>query len=90
MAGCAPHLDAPSHGGSSHPLQAGGPDSQERPEPANRSQHLSQGGCQAAAGLKGEGVAGPGGRGQRERGAVPEAAAAVNKCTKTGDKTEDK
>lgn len=90
MAGCAPHLGAPGHGGSSHPLQAGGPGCQERPEPAGRSQRLSQGGGRAAAGLKGEGAAGLGGHGRRVRGAEPEAAAAVNKRRGTGDKTEDK
>ena len=91
VAGCAPHLCAPGRGGSSHPLQAGGPDCQEHPEPAGRSQRPSQGGCRAAAGLKGVGAAGLGGRGPRERGAEPEAAAAVNKHGReTGDKTEDK
>ena len=89
-AGCAPHLGAPGRGGSSHPLQAGGPDCQELPEPAGRSQRLSQRGCQAAAGLRGEGAAGSGGRGRRERGAGPGAAAAINKCRETRDKTEDK
>lgn len=90
VAGCAPHLGAPGRGGSSHPSQAGGSGCQERPEPANRIQHLSPGGGRVAAGLRGEGAAGPGGRGQRERGAGPEAAAAVNKHRETGDETKDK
>lgn len=90
MAGCAPHLGAPGRGGSSHPSQAGGPGCQERPEPVNRIQHLSLGGGRAAAGLRGEGAAELGGRGQRERGAEPEAAAAVNKRRETADKTKDK
>lgn len=89
-AGCAPHLGAPGHGGSSHPSQAGGPGCQERPGPAGRSQRLSQGGGRAAAGLRGGGAAGPAGRGPREKGAEPGAAAAVNKRRETGDKTEDK
>lgn len=89
-AGCAPHLGAPGRGGSSHPSQAGGPGCQERPEPANRIQHLSPGAGRVAAGQKGEGAAGLGGRGQRERGAEPEAAAAVNKYRETGDHTKDK
>ena len=78
-AGCAPHLGAPGRGGSSHPSPAGGPGCQERPEPTGRSQHLSREGYRAAAGPTGEGAAGLGGRGPRERGAEPEAAAAVNK-----------
>lgn len=90
MAGCAPHLGAPGRGGSSHPSQAGGPGCQEHPEPAGRSQHPSQGGCRAAAGLRGAGAVGQGGRGLRGRGAEPGAAAAVNKRKETGDKTEDK
>lgn len=90
VAGFSPHLCAPGRGGSSHPLQAGGPGCQEHPEPAGRIQRWSQGGCQAAAGLKDVGAAGLGDRGQRERGAEPEAAAAVNKYRETGDKTEDK
>lgn len=90
VAGCAPHLCVPSRGGSSHPLQAGGPGCQERPEPAGQIQRPSQGGCRAAAGLKGVGAAGLGGRGRHGRGAEPAAAAAVNKCRETGDKTEGK
>lgn len=90
MAGFAPHLGAPGRGGSSHPSQAGGLGCQERLEPAGRSQRPSRGGCRAAAGLKGEGAVGPGDRGQRERGAEPEAAAAVNKRRETEDTTEDK
>lgn len=82
------HLCAPGRGGSSHPLQAGGPGCQEHPEPADRSQRLSQGECRAAAGLRGVGAAGPGGRGPRERGAEPEAAAAVNKRRETGDRRQ--
>lgn len=83
VAGCAPHLCAPGRGGSSHPSQAGVPGCQERPEPAGRSQRPSQGGARAAAGLKGVGAAGPGGRGPREKGAEPEAAAAANKHRQT-------
>lgn len=90
VVGCAPHLGAPGHGGSSHLLQAGAPGCQEHPAPAGRSQHLSQGECRAAAGLKGVGVAAQGGRGLCGRGAGPEAAAAVDKYRETGDKTEDK
>jgi len=40
---------------------------------------LSQRGCQAAAGLRGEEAAGWEARGQRGRGAVPGAAAAVDR-----------
>lgn len=85
MAGCAPHLGALGHGGSSHPLQAGGPGCQEHPEPAGRSQLLTQGGCRAAAALKGAGAAGLGDHGPRERGAEPEAVA-INKRRETEDK----
>lgn len=77
-AGCAPHLGAPGHGGSSHPSQAGGPGCREPPEPAGRIQRPSRGGCRVAAGLRDVGAAGPGGHGPHERGAEPEAAAAVN------------
>lgn len=84
--GSAPHLGAPGHGGSSHLLQAGGPGCQERPVPAARSQRPSQEGGPAAAGLTGVGAAGPGGRGQRERGAEPEAAAAVNRRRERRDR----
>lgn len=42
-------------------------------------QSPSLGGCQAAAGLRGEGAAGPEAREQRGRGAVPGAAAAVSR-----------
>lgn len=90
VAGCAPHLCVPGRGGSSHPSQAGGPGCQERPEPEGQIQRPSQGGCRAAAGLKGVGAAGLGGRGRHGRGAEPAAAAAVNKCRETGDKTEGK
>lgn len=90
VAGCAPHLGAPGHGGSSHPSQAGGPGCQERRGPAGQSQRLSRGGGQAAAGLRGAEAVGLEGHGLREKGAEPEAAVAVNKCRETGDKTEDK
>lgn len=83
----APYLGAPGHGGSSHLLQAGGPGCQERPVPAAQSQRPSQEGGPAAAGLTGVGAAGPGGRGQRERGAEPEAAAAVNRRRETRQRT---
>lgn len=79
VAGCAPHLGAPGRGGSSHPSQAGGPGCQERPAPAGRIRRPSQGGCRAAAGPRDVAAAGRGGRGRRERGAEPGAAAAVNK-----------
>lgn len=75
----APHLYVPGHGGSSHPLQAGGPDSQEHQEQAGQNQHLLQGGYQVAEDLRGVGAAGRGVRGLRVRDAEPGAAAAVDK-----------
>lgn len=79
----APHLCAPGHGGFSHLLQASEPGCREHPERASPSRRLSPGGGQAAAGLRDEEAAGPGGRGQRGTGAEPEAVAA-------GDKTDNK
>lgn len=85
--GSAPHLGVPGHGGSSHLLQAGGPGCQARPVPAVRSQRPSQEGGPVVAGLRGVGAAGLGGRGQHERGAEPEAAAAVNRRRETRQRT---
>lgn len=74
-----PHLCARDHGGSSHPSLEGGLDCSEHQAPAGPIQSLLQGGCQAAAGLRGEVAAGPEVRVQRGRGAAPGAAAAVSK-----------
>lgn len=47
--------------------------------PAGLIQSLSQGGCQVAAGPRGEAAAGPEAREQRGRGAVPGAAVAASR-----------
>lgn len=75
----SPHLCARDRGGSSHPSPGDGLDCPGRPEPAVLIQSLSQGGCQAAAGQRGEVAAGPEAREQHGRGAVPGAAAAVSR-----------
>lgn len=75
----SPHLCARDRGGSSHPSPGDGLDYPGHPEQAVLIQSLSQGGCQAAAGQRGEVAAGPEVREQHGRGAVPGAAAAVSR-----------
>lgn len=74
-----PHLCAQDRDGSFHPSLGGGLGCQGRQVPGGLIQSLSQGECQAAASLRGEGAAEPEVREQHGRGAVPGAAAAVSR-----------
>lgn len=71
------HLGVRDHGGSFHPLLGGGLGSLELLVPAALIRSPSQGGCQGAAGPRGEAATGLEAHGQHGRGAVPGAAAAV-------------
>lgn len=73
------HLCVPDHGGSSHPSLEGGLGCLGRLMLAGLIQSLSLLGCQAAAGLRGEGAAGSEAHEQHGRDAVPGAAAAVSR-----------
>lgn len=73
------HLCVRDHGGSSHPLLGGGLGCPGHLVPVGLIRSLSQGGCQAAAGLRGEVAAGSEVHEQHGRGAVPGAAAAVSR-----------
>lgn len=74
-----PHLCVQDHGGSSHPLLEGGLGCPGHQAPAGPIQSLSQGGCQAAADLRGEVAVVLEARVQHGRGAAPGAAAAVSR-----------
>lgn len=74
-----PHLCVRDHDGSSHPSLGGGLGCPGHLVPAGLIRSPSQGGCQAAAGLRGEVAAGLEDREQHGRGAVPGAAAAVSR-----------
>lgn len=73
------HLCARDHDGSSHPSLGGGLGCQGHRVPAGLIRSLSPGGCQAAAGLMGEVVAGLEAHEQHGRGVVPGAAAAARR-----------
>lgn len=81
-----PHLGALDRGGSSHPSPGGGLGCPGRLVPAGLIRSPSRGGCQVAAGLRGEVAAGPEARERRGRGAAPGAAAAASR---QGDRQTD-
>ena len=74
---CHSHLCAPGRGGSSHLSQGGGPGCPGRLVPTGLRPLLVLGECPGAGDPMGGVAAEWEGRGQRERGAVPGAAAAV-------------
>ena len=78
-ASMTPHLCVPDHGGSSRPSLGGGLGCPGHPVPAGLNQSPSQGGCRAAADLRGEAAVGREARERHGRGAVPGAAAAVSR-----------
>lgn len=74
-----PHLGVRDHDGSSHPSRGDGLGCPERQVPTGLIQSPSQGGCQAAAGPRGEVAAEPEAHEQHGRGAAPGAAAAASR-----------